>query len=432
MEKFERLLKAGTAQNITLPVSYEEYAPELSDQAAFNISCLANVKETEFEFFSQDDFRVRKPDISVRAPAEVALGEQFDVTVVLKNPLPVPITTAKFVVEGAGLGIPHKVALSGKVNPDLESKIASAKATPSKYVSETVDLGGEGFKMSEYSPMKNPVLIYNRVPKTGSTSFVGLAYDLCSKNKFKVLHVNVTKNSHTMSLSDQLRFAWNVSQWNLMQPAFYHGHFAYLDFAKFGSVTPLYINLVRQPLERMVSYYYFLRYGDDFRPHLVRRKQGNKISFDECVKDGQSECDPNNLWLQVPFFCGHHADCWIPGNAWAFEQAKSNLVNKYLLVGVTEQMEEFVALLEATLPIYFKGALKLYREGSKSHLRKTNVKIPPKPETLARFKNTTVWQLENEFYEFALRQFEFIKTRTLSTDLTDKGRQFFYEKIRPK
>ncbi len=70
--------------------------------------------------------------------------------------------------------------------------------------------------------------------------------------------------------------------------------------------------------------------------------------------------------------------------------------------------------------------------GSKSHLRKTNLKIPPKVETIARFKNSTVWQLENDFYEFALRHFEYVKSRTLKPDLSAKGQQFFYEKIRPK
>jgi len=75
----------------------------------------------------------------------------------------------------------------------------------------------------------------------------------------------------------QLRFAWNLSQWDHVKPAFYHGHLAYLDFAKFGSPSPMYINILRQPLDRMISYYYFLRYGDDFRPHLVRKKQGNKM-----------------------------------------------------------------------------------------------------------------------------------------------------------
>nr|CAG4641800.1 EOG090X088H [Eurycercus lamellatus] len=315
---------------------------------------------------------------------------------------------------------------------DLEKKIVDAKSSANIYDRHKGSVDVEGLAKNNYQPSANMVLMYNRVPKTGSTSFMGLAYDLCSKNKFKVLHVNVTKNSHVMSLSDQLRFSWNLSQWDAVKPAFYHGHLAYLDFSRFGAPPPLFINILRQPLDRMVSYYYFLRYGDDFRPHLVRKKQGNKMTFDDCVNEGQAECDPNNLWLQVPFFCGHHADCWIPGSTWAFEQAKTNLVNKYLLVGVTEQMEEFVAILEATLPLYFKGALQLYRQGSKSHLRKTNMKIPPKAETLARFRNSTVWQLESQFYEFALRHFEAVKARTLNPDMSDKGQQFFYEKIRPK
>lgn len=30
-----------------------------------NLACLAKVKETEFEYFAQDDFRCRKPDIAI-------------------------------------------------------------------------------------------------------------------------------------------------------------------------------------------------------------------------------------------------------------------------------------------------------------------------------------------------------------------------------
>lgn len=48
------------------------------------------------------------------------------------------------------------------------------------------------------------IVIYNRVPKTGSTSFAGIVYDLCKSNKFHVVHINMTKNAKTLALSDQV------------------------------------------------------------------------------------------------------------------------------------------------------------------------------------------------------------------------------------
>lgn len=52
---------------------------------------------------------------------------------------------------------------------------------------------------------------------------------------------------------------------------------------RFGvSQHPLYINLIRKPLDRLVSYYYFLRHGDNFRPHLIRRKHGDKMVCMSC------------------------------------------------------------------------------------------------------------------------------------------------------
>ena len=52
-----------------------------------------------------------------------------------------------------------------------------------------------------------------------------------------------------------------------------------------------------------------------------------------------------------------------PGNKWALEQAKRNLVEKYLLVGTTEEIGDFITILEATVPRIFKGATKLFNEG---------------------------------------------------------------------
>lgn len=272
------------------------------------------------------------------------------------------------------------------------------------------------------------VVIYNRVPKTGSTSFVGIAYDLCKKNNFHVLHVNITSNNHVLSLSNQHKFVQNISRWDAMKPALYHGHFAFLDFSRFGAKKPLFINIIRKPLDRLISYYYFLRYGDNFRPYLIRRKHGDTMTFNECVKRNQPDCDPNNMWLQVPFFCGHSANCWKPGNKWALTEAKKNLVNNYLLVGVTEELDDFIRMLQLTLPRIFKGAMDHYLNSNKSHLRQTIQKELPSEETVRKIQQSTVWQMENELYEFALDHFHFLRKQTLS----EKSQKFIYEKIRPK
>lgn len=49
-----------------MDVTYSEYVTKLVDQCAFNIACMATVKDTNFEYFAQDDFRVRKPDIKIK------------------------------------------------------------------------------------------------------------------------------------------------------------------------------------------------------------------------------------------------------------------------------------------------------------------------------------------------------------------------------
>lgn len=117
-----------------------------------------------------------------------------------------------------------------------------------------------------------------------------------------------------------------------------------------------------------------------------------------------------------------------PGNKWALAEAKKNLINNYLLVGVTEDLTNFVSILESTVPRMFKGATEHFLSSNKSHLRQTVQKTPPSEVTVKKIQNSLVWQMENDLYEFALEQFNFIKKHILS----ERGQKYMFEKIRPK
>ncbi|XP_025113409.1 heparan sulfate 2-O-sulfotransferase 1-like isoform X1 [Pomacea canaliculata] len=208
------------------------------------------------------------------------------------------------------------------------------------------------------------VVIYNRIPKTGSTTLAGIMYALCFVNKYFVIHVGMMDRAKTIALSDQMKFMQNITNWQEKKPALYHGHMAFIDYTKFGvKKKPIYINIIRNPLDRLVSFYYFTRYGDDIRPSKERMKERTRETFDECVQRRGEDCDPVNLWLQIPYFCGHVAECWIPGNEWALKRAKQNVLQRYLVVGATEEMEDFVLVLEVLLPRFFKADQKFTKVG---------------------------------------------------------------------
>lgn len=277
------------------------------------------------------------------------------------------------------------------------------------------------------------IILYNRIPKTGSTTVANLLYNVCEINQFYALFINTTKNSHLLTYSNQVSLAKNITNWKAVKPAFYHGHIAYLDFDKYGYKQPIYINFVREPIDRLVSYYYFLRFGDDYRPHIKRSRMNNKHiqlqSFDECVTNNGADCDAKHLWLQIPFFCGHASYCWQEGNVEALHTAKRNAIEKYAFVGITEDIRGAISILESMYPRFFAGTSDAYDHGGKlSHLRQTKQKKPILPQTRRTLESSDIWKMENEFYEF-------IKQNYLSNVNYNQGRGksqiYKYIKIRP-
>lgn len=101
--EFNRELPPNTIEFIRMEVTFDEYFTKLLDQAAFNISCMATVVGTNFDYFAQDDFRVRKPDIKIKLQGRPVVDRELDVIVRLTNPLPLPLRKAVFQLEGPGI-----------------------------------------------------------------------------------------------------------------------------------------------------------------------------------------------------------------------------------------------------------------------------------------------------------------------------------------
>lgn len=100
---FDQNVPPESVESIEMEVTFKEYYKKLLDQAAFNISCMAKVHETDYDYFAQDDFRVRKPDIKIKFQDPPEVDQKTDVIIRLRNPLPIPLKNGIFHIKGTGI-----------------------------------------------------------------------------------------------------------------------------------------------------------------------------------------------------------------------------------------------------------------------------------------------------------------------------------------
>ncbi|XP_039763506.1 annulin-like isoform X1 [Pararge aegeria] len=127
--EFDKVLAPEAKENITLAVTFDDYYKKLVDQASFNIACLATIVERNFDYFAQDDFRVRNPDIKISIDGKPITRQECTVVVKVENPLPIPLRNAKFYVQGTGLEKQLKIELNENVAPGAIAE-AQFKLTP--------------------------------------------------------------------------------------------------------------------------------------------------------------------------------------------------------------------------------------------------------------------------------------------------------------
>ncbi|CAH1267880.1 HS2ST1 [Branchiostoma lanceolatum] len=201
-----------------------------------------------------------------------------------------------------------------------------------------------------------PLVFYNRVPKCGSNSMKILLRAI-AKNNYFAFHEDRVYVVETFE-DDELQIYADLV-YRLPTPSIYEKQIYYVDFQRFGFQQPLYINLVRDPLERRVSWYYYIRFGREGQRAIPRNFSQQRMAqtFDECVFNNDWECDAEGKegFLLTKFFCGHDQICRQPSQM-AVERAKENIRRHYAVVGVLEEFSSFLKVLEVVMPQFFRGA----------------------------------------------------------------------------
>jgi len=259
---------------------------------------------------------------------------------------------------------------------------------------------------------KKEILFFNRVPKVGSQTTMELLKSLSIKNNFHY-HKDRTQKVETIKLTynEENRLSNLV---NSFQPSsVYVKHVCFTNFTKFNLPMPIYVNMVRDPVERVISWYYYVR-----APwYFVERKRAFpdlplpnpnwlKKDYDTCVRRGDKECryqdgdERDDFGQLTEFFCGQDDDCTGFNTEVAMRKAKENVEKHYAVVGVLEELNKTLTVLEHYVPRFFKGAKDVYwNEVQLFSKINRNIYKPPVAEATKEIvrKNFT---RELEFFDF--------------------------------
>ncbi|CAF0850856.1 unnamed protein product [Adineta steineri] len=218
------------------------------------------------------------------------------------------------------------------------------------------------------------IIVYNRVPKCGSTLLVRIFQILSNRTRAftfrqsqELRHYRYsTEEQHTL-VTDLVRYSYNVSYQRIV----YEQHFHFVNLPSTSKNIFYYINQLRDPLERTLSEFDFERYigGSSGAGHanLFLHPSLRNLTMDECVSTG----DPTRcltklygVYSPISFFCGQSSFCddtvTRPTSDAALSQAKSNIERYYIHIGILEYIQSSLELLEHIQPSIFTGVVDIY------------------------------------------------------------------------
>ena len=165
-----------------------------------------------------------------------------------------------------------------------------------------------------------------------------------------------------------------------------------------------YINLLREPVNRFISHYYYVRSPKRWPERLHRLKAlGHwNVTLLQCLEKQYEGCKWN---MMTRFFCGPEAFC-TTGSRKALSQAKYNMANYYSSIGVVEYLNEFIQVLHKRLP---KFIIKPSRNLEKEFVTMGVKKTPPSSDVMTRL--VQVNEADIELYDYAKTLFLKLATK---------------------
>ena len=130
------------------------------------------------------------------------------------------------------------------------------------------------------------------------------------------------------------------------------------------------VNMVRDPVSRLVSQFYYLRAAKRWARAERPPQEWRTKKLEACVLSGDTECQVTCCFyktivkmrhpapqvggggqdMQLTYFCGSHAQCANSSNPAALQLARHNLETRYSVVGVLEHFNTSIAVMEQYLP----------------------------------------------------------------------------------
>ncbi|EDW35292.1 GL20907, partial [Drosophila persimilis] len=258
-------------------------------------------------------------------------------------------------------------------------------------------------------------LFFPRCAKVGSEALMEFMQHLQDINHFRIDVNGVDRRtSRTLNAMRQEEMAAYI--YNMDEGSVYIEHTNWIDFNAYNLPKPIFINMVRDPVERMISWYYYIR--NSYRNAIFYRKNPLapikptawfKKSFNDCVRSGDQECQyiPLTVKDAVPnfkrqsiFFCGHEPDCLPFNSPLAVQIAKRRVETEFAVVGTWEETNITLAVLEHYIPRYFARATMIYKIYQDSIINRNRNNRKPHVDADVRAMVRRNFTHEYDFYYF--------------------------------